>query len=63
MELNHSTDYFAAIPFVPVNSRLEPNQLANIQRLRQRIEADMFLIVMVAATLFAVAILICNCSR
>jgi len=62
MELIRSTDYFAAIPLVRGVCRLEPNQPASNQPFRQRVEADIFLIAMVATTVVAVAILACNWS-
>jgi len=63
MELIRSTDYFAAIPHVAGVSLLEPNQPVSEQAVRQRTEADISLVALVATTVVAVATLALNWAR
>ena len=63
MELIRSTDYFAAIPHVHGMGLSEPDQSVSDQAFRQRSEANISFVALIATTAVAVATIIFNWSR
>ena len=63
MELIRSTDYFAAIPHLYGMGLSEPDQSVSDQAFRQRSEANISFVALIATTAVAVATIIFNWSR